>query len=157
MALVVNPAQWIGLATMVDGLGRFAVDLGGGQVQTFPVVASAFVPAGTVIAVVASHFASATDDLEFDQSGDATLSMADAGAAAPTQAGAVAGGGALGTPHQVVPDGGIPIVGGAGASTVGAAAVSMFQTWSVGVRLVLPASFGVTRPGAVQGLTGVTW
>jgi hypothetical protein len=36
-------------------------------------------------------------------------------------------------------------------------ALSLWQSWLVGLRLVVPASFGITRAGAVQQVTGVTW
>ena len=157
MALVVNPVQWAALATMVDGQGRFAVDMGSGQVQTFPVITSAFQPAGEVTAVATSHFATASDAIELDESEDGTLVMANADGTAPTHAGDAPLGGGLGTPQQVVPDGGIPVAGGSGASIAGITAMSLWQTWSLGVRLVMPASFGTTKAGAVQALTGVTW
>lgn len=157
MALVVSLTQWAGLATMVDAFGNFAVDMGDGRVQTFPIIASAFVPAGTVIAVATSHFATAADPIEIDESNEAALVLADAAAAVPTHAGDAVGGGAVGTAREVLPDGGIPVSGGVGASVVGAVAESLFQTWSTAVRLVLPASFGVTKAGAVQVVNGVTW
>ena len=109
------------------------------------------------IVVDADCFASAIDQTEIDTSEQATLTMADAGAAAPTQAGAAVGGGALGTQRQVIPDGGIPVSGGSGASIAGAVAVNLWQTWSLGIRLVQPASFAVTKAGAVQAVSGITW
>jgi hypothetical protein len=88
---------------------------------------------------------------------DATLVMADANGVAPTHAGAAVGGGALGTPGQVIPDGGIPVVGGAGASVVGAEVRSMFQTAALALRMVWPASYAISRAGAVQVVSAITW
>jgi len=34
---------------------------------------------------------------------------------------------------------------------------SMFQTWSVALRSVLPISWGMMRTGTVAYLTAVTW
>ena len=42
-------------------------------------------------------------------------------------------------------------------STTGYVAMSLWQTWSLGIRLVMPAAFGVTRAGAVRQLTTITW
>ena len=90
--------------------------------------------------------------------------MANADGTAPTQAGVATDhtGGAIGTPEQVPPDGGI-IVGGnttgapAGASVAGYQAMSMFQQYSTALRMVLPTSWGLTRAGVVHSLSGVNW
>jgi hypothetical protein len=146
MALIVSPMEAISLATMP--LGAFTV----------PVIASAFVAPGSAVIVAAAHFATAADPVEIDSSEEATLTMANADLTAPTQAGAAVGGGAVGTAaHEVIRDGGIPVSGGTGASVAGATALSMFQGWMLGVRVVLPCSFAITRAGAVQQITGITW
>jgi HK97 family phage major capsid protein len=155
--LLVPASKAFRLSTMVNALGQLIFPNGSGTVLGFQTIPSQFVAANTAIAVAADKFASAIDPPELDSSEEATLTMADAGAAAPTQAGDAAGGGALGTAKQVIPDGGIPVAGGAGASTTGYTALSLFQSWLIGLRLVIPASYGVTRAGAVQQLTGITW
>ncbi len=154
--LLVNTAKAFRLATMVNALGQLVFSDPNAPLN-FPIIPSQFVPPTVAIAVDAAKFVSALDTPEIDTSEEATLTMADAGAAAPTQAGAAVGGGALGVAGEVIPDGGIPIAGSAGASAAGAIAISLWQTWSLGVRLVFPASFAVTRAGAVQELTGITW
>lgn len=155
--LLVPKGKAFDLRTMVNALGQPVFPDGATSALGFRVVPSQFVAANTAIAVAAEKFVSAIDPLEFDSSEEATLSLADAGATAPTQAGAAAGGGALGTARQVVPDGGIPVSGGTGASVAGATSLSLYQTWSIGLRMVIPASYAVTRAGAVQQLTGITW
>jgi HK97 family phage major capsid protein len=155
--LLVPQSKQFRLKTMVNALGQLVFPNFENEALGFQVIPSQFVPPTTAIAVAAEKFASAIDPLEFDTSEEATLSMANADATAPTQAGAAPGGGALGTQRQVVPDGGIPVSGGTGASTTGYTAVSMYQAWSVALRLVIPASYGVTRAGAVQEITGITW
>jgi hypothetical protein len=154
--LLVNTAKAFRLATMVNALGQLVFS-DPSKPLNFPIIPSQFVPPTAAIAVAAEKFVSALDTPEIDTSEEATLTMADAGPVAPTQAGDAVGGGALGTPGQVIPDGGIPVAGSAGASTVGAIAISLWQTWSLGVRMVFPASYGLTRPGSVQEVTGITW
>lgn len=155
--LLVGASKAFRLRTMVNALGQPVFPGGGNEALGFTVVPSQFVPATAAIAVAGEKFASAIDPMEIDTSEEATLTMADAGAAAPTQAGAAPLGGALGVAGQVVPDGGIPVSGGSGASIAGVVAMSLWQTWSLGIRLVMPASFGLTRAGAVQEVTGITW
>ena len=154
--LLVSTGTAYRLATMVTALGQ-PVFANPDAPLRMPIIASQFIPDTIAIAVAADKFVSALDTPEIDTSEEATLTMADAGAAAPTQAGAAVGGGALGTAGQVIPDGGIPVTGGTGASVAGALAMSLWQTWSLGVRLVFPASFAVTRAGAVQEVTAITW
>jgi len=107
--------------------------------------------------VDAAVFGSAFDGIELDLNDSATLQMENADAVAPTHAGAAAFGGALGTAGQVVRDGGIPVSGGSGASVAGAVAVSLWQTWSLALRLVVPASWAVLRAGGVTAVNAVTW
>jgi len=155
--LLVNAGKAFSLRTMQNALGQFVFPDGSNSVLSIPVIASQFVTAGTAVVVDADKFASAIDNMEFDLSEQATLTMSNADGVAPTQAGATALGGALGTANQVVRDGGIPIAGATGASTTGYTAISLWQTWSLGIRLVVPASFGITRTGAVQALSAITW
>jgi len=156
--LLVPQGKAFDLRTMVNALGQPVFPDGATSALGFRVVPSQFVAANTAIAVAAEKFVSAIDPLEFDSSEEATLTLANADLTAPTQAGAAPGGGAVGTvAHEVVPDGGIPVLGGTGASVANATALSLFQTWSLGLRMVIPASFAVTRAGAVQQLTGITW
>lgn len=155
--LLVNINKLFGLRTMTNALGQFVFPNGSNEVLGFPVMGSAFVPVGVMVAVDAARFASAIDPLEYDLSEQATLTMANADAVPPTQAGAAPLGGALGVAGQVVPDGGIPVAGGSGASIAGVVAVSLWQTWSIGIRCVVPASFGITQAGAVQEVTGISW
>jgi hypothetical protein len=119
------------------------------------IIPSPFLADDVVIAVSVSHFASAFDPLETDISDAATVVLANADTTAPTHATGAAG--VIGTAEQVPPDGGIPVSGGAGAAMAGAQAISLWQTWSLGVRMVIPSSFGLTKAGAVQVVTGITW
>jgi len=155
--ILVPQGKLFTLRTMTNALGQFVFPDGTTSALGYQVIGSQFIAANTMVGVAAENFASAIDEFEYDLSEQATLTMADAGPAAPTQAGAAPLGGALGTAGQVVPDGGIPVAGGSGAAIAGVVAVSLWQTWQMGIRLVLPASFGITRPGSVQQVTATTW
>ena len=62
---------------------------------------------------------------------------------------------------QVPPDGGIKVVKdtqrAAGKAGEGAQAISLFQQWAIGLRTVLPVSWGVMRAGSVAWVDNVTW
>jgi hypothetical protein len=156
--LIINSASAINLAMMTNALGQYVFrdDIRANNLLGLSVIASTNVPALTATLVDAACFASAFDAPEVDVTDQATLTMADAGAGAPTQAMNAAG--ALGTAEQVLPDRGISVAGGvAGAASAGFQALSLFQTWSLGIRNVLPVGWGLTRAGAVQGVTAITW
>jgi HK97 family phage major capsid protein len=156
--LLVNSATLFGLSMVSTALGDFLFrdEVAAGRLLGYPVLASPFVPANTVIMVDAAYFASAFDTPDIDVSEQATLTMANADGVAPTQAMDAAG--ALGVANQVLPDNGISVVGGvAGAGSAGYRAMSLFQTWTLAQRLVLPVSWGLTHAGAVQALNGITW
>ena len=156
--LIVNSATVFSLSMISTPLGEFPFSnvASEGRLKAFPVLASPFVPAGFAIMVDAAYFSAAFDAPEIDISEEATLTMANADAVPPTQAMSPAG--ALGIVEQVPPDAGISVVGGiTGAASAGYQAVSLFQTWSVAQRLVMPVAWGTTRPGAVQAVNAITW
>jgi len=156
VVLIVNSATKLSLGFMVNPLGQVPTIISGNTVGGMPVLSSPFVPVNTAIMLDAAYFYSAFDPVEIDVSEEATLTMADSGAAAPTQA--MDNVGALGTAHQVLPDRGIHIAGGVtGAASAGFQAISLWQTWSLGIRLVWPAGYAVTIAGAVQGVNAITW
>jgi hypothetical protein len=156
--LIVNSSTLFGLGLVATPLGEFTfrAEVSTGRLLGFPLLSSPFVPAGTVIMVDAAYFASAFDTPDIDVSEQATLTMANADGVAPTQAMDVAG--ALGVADQVPPDRGIMVAGGVGgAASAGYRAMSLFQTWTLAQRLVLPVSWGLTHAGTVQALNGITW
>jgi len=156
--LIIPAAEAINLAMMTNALGQYIYrdDIRNNTLQGLSVIGSDNVTALTATLVDAACFASAFDPPEVDVSDQATLTMANADGTAPTQAMNVAG--ALGTAEQVPPDKGILVAGnGAGAAAAGAVALSLFQSWSLGIRNVFPVGWGLTRSGAVQGVTAITW
>jgi HK97 family phage major capsid protein/HK97 family phage prohead protease len=158
--IIMNPARLMGLATMTSQVGGFLFrdEISSGSLLGNRVITSTNVPAGQIIIVDAADFATAFGVAEFDVSDTATLTMANADLTAPTQADD--GTGAVGsTADQVVPDGGISVAGAGatGAAATGYTAMSMFQQWSVAVRMVMPISWTMIRPGVVNQITGATW
>jgi hypothetical protein len=143
------------LGMITNALGQVVYpEVSQGRVGMAGIIASPFLADDVVIAVSVSHFASAFDPLETDISDAATVVMANADVVAPTHASL---NGVIGAANEVPVDGGIPVAGAAGAAAVGGQAISLWQTWSLGVRMVIPSSFGVTKTGAVQVVTGITW
>lgn len=157
-ALIMSEMALVRLGMMTNALGQVVFPEANGEnprVGNTRIIASPHIADTTVIAVSTDHFASAFDPLEADVNEAATLVAANADAVAPTHATGAAG--AIGTALQVPPDGGIAVSGSTGAAAAGAVAISMYQTWSLALRMVMPASFGVTKAGAVQAVTGITW
>jgi HK97 family phage major capsid protein/HK97 family phage prohead protease len=156
IVLIMNPAQALGLQFATNMLGLLAFpEMANGQLAGYPFITSLNVPAGVVFVMDAAAFVDTADVPEFTVSEEATLSMASADAVAPTQATAD---GTIITAGQVPVDGGIHVGGGnTGPATVGVVAMSMFQQWSVAVRMVLPVSWALRRAGMVSTITAVDW
>jgi HK97 family phage major capsid protein len=157
--LLVNNIDALAASMMTSALSEpvFREELARGSLLGIPVISSANVAQHVAIIVDAAYLATAFDAPEFDVSDVATVTEANADGVAPTQAGADATGGALGTAGQVVPGGGIKVAGGAGASTTGYTARSLWQTYSIGLRMVAPTSWGLMQAGAVATTSPTTW
>lgn len=157
--LLLNNIDVLAVSMMTSALSEplFKAELAAGNLLGLPVIASANVPQHMAIIVDAAYLATAFDAPEFDVSDVATVTEANADATAPTQAGADATGGALGTAGQVPANGGIKVAGGAGASTTGYTARSLWQTYSLGLRMVAPTSWGLMQSGAVAFVSPTTW
>lgn len=134
VVLVMNSAQSTGIdlavtpngllfSSAAEGAGRFGVAL----------IVSNTVPAGTVIAVDAADFASATGDVpRYSISDQATIHMEDT------------------TP--------LPIIGGTTGTPAPAVPTrSLWQTDSIGVRMTWPISWAMRRQGMVAFMSAVTW
>jgi HK97 family phage major capsid protein len=157
--LMINDMDRLTLGMMTTALSEpLFPELSNGRLLSLEVVSSANVPQGTAVAVDAAAFASAFDAPMFDVSDVATVVEANADGTAPTMAG-VAGShpGAIGTIGQVPLDGGIPVGGAAGAAQAGYTARSLWQTYSLGIRMVAPTSWALLRPGSVSALNTLKW
>jgi HK97 family phage major capsid protein len=158
--LVINDIDRLSLSFMTSPLGDavYAAELATGRLAGVEVVSSANVPKGTAILIDAAALVTAFDGPMFDVSDVATVVESNADGTAPTMAGAGPGnGGAIGTAGQVPVDGGISVGGSTGASTTGYQARSLWQTYSIGLRMICPTSFTMLRPGSVQAVNTITW
>ena len=111
----------------------FRDELNANRLIGFSFIVSNNVPSDIVMLVDAADFASATGDVPaFDVSDVATLHMEDT---AP-----------------------LPLVTGAqGSGVVASPMRSLWQTASVGVRMIQDLSWGMRRAGMVSVITGVAW
>jgi HK97 family phage major capsid protein len=135
IVLMVNPAQARSLTMATTTTGDFVFDglaQAAGKFGIARIVASRTVPVGTVIAVDAEWFATATGDTpRFAVSNEATLHEEDT------------------TPLAL---------GTAGSPNVVAAPMrSLFQTDSIAIRLSLYITWAMTRASMVQTITAVGW
>jgi hypothetical protein len=134
IAVLINPAQGLAINFAQNGNDEFLFastdELGRRVGVTF--IPSPTVPPGTLIAVDAADFASAAGDApEYDVSDQATIHEEDT---TPLPIGSV------GTP-----------------ATVAAPVRSLWQTASIGVRMLLDMNWAMRRAGMVAWVEDVTW
>lgn len=131
---ILNPVQALAISMTQNAGGDFpfAAGIERGSIQGYPVILSTTVAAGTVFLVDAADFFSATgDEPRFDVSDQATLHMEDTTPAAI---------GAAGTPNVVA-----------------APVRSLFQTDTIGLRMIMDLNWTMRRTGTVAFVTSVTW
>lgn len=155
--LLLNTVDRLAVSMMTNPLGEtpFSGELAAGRLLGMDVISSSNVPKGTMIVIDAAALATAFDAPMFDVSDVATVTEANADGTAPTQATGPAG--ALGTAGQVPENGGIKVSGATGAATTGYTARSLWQTYSLGIRMVAPTSWALLRPNAVEVVDNLTW
>lgn len=134
IVILLNPAQALAVVTQQTTTGDFVFaglgDLAGRIDVSF--IVSGNVVNKTVIALDASDFVTVTGDTpEFDVSDQATLHMEDT---AP-----------------------LPIVGGGGTPVTASPVRSLWQTASIGVRMIWDINWAMRRTGLVAKITDVTW
>ncbi|MET0722986.1 MAG: phage major capsid protein [Tardiphaga sp.] len=139
LLLVVNPLQVLSLSFMVQaGVFLFRDEIASGRLFGVSMVTSITVPPGDVYLFDCADFASGTGVPVYDVSDQATLHMDD------------------GTyPDNFTAPTVQPIVGG--TPTPATPVRSLWQTASIGVRMLMNVSWGMRRPGMVAYMTGVTW
>jgi len=132
LLLMMNPAQYASFRwALTNGIWLFE-SINAGSLRSIPVVVSDVVPATMVIMVDAAYFTSVTGDSpQFDVSDQAVVHEEDT---TPLAIGTV------GSP-----------------ATVAAPARSFWQTYSVGIRMILPMNWAMVRSGMVSWMTAVTW
>jgi len=136
MVFIMNPQQALSIGfvqpPVPGGLFPFATDINNNRLMGYPVIKSGTVPLGTVLCLDAADYVSISgDNPRFEISDQATLHMEDT---SPAHIGTA------GTP-----------------GVVAAPAVSMFQTDSLALRLILPMNWTMRRAGVVSFVAGVTW
>lgn len=158
---VMNTVRLTSLSLMQNASGGFMFrdELAGGQgtLVGIPVLHSTTVPSGVVFLIDASELATAAEITpEIEISTEAALHMESAASTAVADGtGATAG--------TVAPIA-FP-AGGAPSGTPGTPALadhaqpvrSLFQTYSLALRMIWPVDWTVRRAGAVQTITGVAW
>lgn len=145
---VMNPARLTGLSMLTNTNGSFVFrdEIAQGRLMGVPLIVSTTCPAAQVYIIDAADFGTAFGNPEFDVSEQATLVMADDDGVAPTMAdtNAVSVAGSLN-------------VSDAAGTTPPTVVRSMFQTWELALRMVMPVSWGMMRTGVVAYLTAVSW
>jgi HK97 family phage prohead protease len=141
VVLIMNPLQSMNLALMHEGgLFYFRDEIANGTLLSVSLVTSITVPVGEVYCMDAADFASATGQPAYDVSDQATLHMDDGTYPDDFTAPTVAPISTTGTPNAVA-----------------APVRSLWQTASIGVRMLLNASWAMRRPGMVAMVVGVNW
>jgi HK97 family phage prohead protease len=133
LVLLCNPAQKLAMSWAVTPNGQFIFQDGELASRGLTVVSSTSMPATQLVMIDAADFASVTGDTpEFDVSDVATIHEEDT------------------TP--------LPIVTGAqGSGVVASPTRSLWQTASIGIRMLLDMNWTMRRTGMVSWMTGVTW
>ena len=134
LVLLMNTAQSLSLSWVVTPNGEFVfADVQDGTLRNLTVITSTTVPAGMLIMLDASEFASVTGDApEFDVSDVATIHEEDT------------------TP--------LPIATGAqGSGVLATPTRSLWQTASIGIRMMVDMNWTMRRTSMVSWMTGVTW
>lgn len=146
--IVMNPARVLGLGLLTNANGAFVFkdEIAAGNIMGIPLVSSTNCPADQVYIMDTADFATAFGTPEFDVSEQATLVMADDDGVAPTMA----------DTNAVNQDGSLNISDAAGTSPA-TVVRSMFQTWELGLRMVMPISWAQIRPNTVAWLSAVAW
>jgi HK97 family phage major capsid protein len=157
--LLLNKLDVLSASMLSDPLGNFAFrdELSSGRLLGIPVIASGHVPQRRAIMVDAAYVAMALGGIEFDVSDVATVVEANADLTAPTMANYGASGAAGAEPGRVAVDGGIKVEGTTGTGSAGYTARSLWQTYSLGIRMVSQTSFGKTNAAAAQWVDSTDW
>ena len=158
--LLMNNQTRLSVAMLQSSLSEFLYrdEIAQGRLLGMEVVSSDHVPAGVVMMVDADALVTAFDAPTFDVSDVATVTEANPDTTAPTQASTGAAD-AKCTAGQVEPDNGQHVThdGVARVAGAGYTARSLWQTYSVGIRMIAPTSWAMLRPNSLVERTAVTW
>lgn len=145
---LINPSKVFSLTWVSTAVGvyPFKGEAEGGTIAGYPYIASTAVPADQLILVRAADFATAAGDTpSFDISDVATIHEEDG--SYPVDE-------AMRPGTSTV----LPITTGAAGAAVAATPVrSLWQTASIGIRMLLDIDWAMRRPGMVSVVDGITW
>jgi HK97 family phage prohead protease len=133
---IMNPADVLAVSLIpaTAGGGEFPFGgITGGTLQGYPVIVSSNVTADTMLLVDAADFVSVTGDSpRFDVSDQATLHMEDT------------------TPLQIA-------TGAQGSGVLATPTRSLWQTDTIGIRMLLDINWGMRRTGVIAWTQTMTW
>lgn len=155
--LIGNKLDFLSAGMMVNAMGEFLFksDVASNNLMGIPIIGSGHVPLHQLGIVDADYVAMALGAIEFDVSDVATVTEANADATPPTQS--VDFTGALATAGQVGVNAGIKVGPQAGAGAAGVTTRSLWQTYSLGIRMVAETSWGKLNPAAAQYIAATDW
>lgn len=146
--IIMNPARLTGLSMLTNANGSFVFrdEISQGRLMGIPLTVSTNCPAALVYIIDLADFGTAFGTPEFSASDQVTLAMASDVGAAPVM-----------TDENAVSTGGSINISDAAGTTPPTEVRSMFQTYSIALRMILPISWGMMRPNVTAYLTGVSW
>ena len=155
--LIMSNNTKLSISMMQSSLSDFLYrdEISSGRILGMEVISSNNVPDDICIMIDADSFVSAFDSPVFNVSDVATVVENNANSTPPTMAGASDG--TVGTAGEVVPNGGAKVSGSTGVAYAGSQARSLWQTYSLGIRMVAPTSWAMIRPNSIVERTALTW
>jgi HK97 family phage major capsid protein/HK97 family phage prohead protease len=145
LVLLANPADMVRLSVLTNALGQFVFQdqIAGGTLMGNPLITSTVVTAGTIIMIRVTDFATGTGDTpEWDISDVATIHEDDGTYAADQT---------VTQPTATVK----PIV--SSGPTPAAPVRSLWQTATIGIRMLLDMDWAMRRASMVSVINNVTW
>lgn len=146
--LIMHPSRALalGLLTNANGAFVFRSEIASGSLLGVPLITSTNCPNDHVFIMDSVDFGTAFGTPEFDVSEQATVVMADDDGTDPTMA----------ATNAVSTAGSLQVSDAAG-TTPPTVVRSMYQTWEMALRMVMPVSWGMLRTNTVAYITGVSW
>lgn len=151
--LLINPIRVASLSLTTapgNGYRPFQAELERGTLAGIPLVVAHNMPTDRVIALDADSLFIGHDHPEFDTSNQAALVMLDASDPKPKMGPDPSNG-------TVDGDTSVNISDAAGVDGGPAEVRSMYQSWTLALRFVLPVSWGFARTGTIAALSNVDW
>ena len=132
----------LGMITGAADTFLYRDEVSAGRLLGRPILSSMSAPAGNIFLIDAADFATASGTPTFNVSREATLVELNDDGSDPT---------------MDMPTGTVTVDGAAGVTGGPAPVRSLFQTYSVGLRMILPMSWAMMRTSSVARVTGVAY